>query len=53
MRATVECPIRDHKGNGKIERLIRTINEQLKAKKNVIIKVNKRTQLGCVKYYSS
>ena len=35
----VECPIRDYKGIGKIERLIRTINERLRA--NTEIKVRK------------
>ena len=29
----VECPIKDHRGNGKIERLIRTINERLRTNK--------------------
>ena len=29
----ITCPVRDHKGNGKIERLIRTINERLRANK--------------------
>ena len=29
----VECPIRDHRGDGKVERLIRTINERLRANK--------------------
>ena len=31
------CPVRDHKGNGKIERLIRTINECLRANKQIIL----------------
>ena len=30
----VQCPIRDHRGNGKVERLIRTINERLRANTN-------------------
>ena len=30
----IECPIRDHRGNGKIERLIRTLNERLRVDKN-------------------
>ena len=32
----IECPIRDHRGNGKIERLIRTLNERLRADKTII-----------------
>ena len=32
----IECPIRDHRGNGKIERLIRTINERISAEKSII-----------------
>ena len=31
-----ECPRADHKGNGKVERLIRTINERLKAEPSII-----------------
>ena len=27
----ITFPVRDHRGNGKIERLIRTINERLRA----------------------
>ena len=30
----ITCPVRDHRGNGKIERLIRTINERLRTNKN-------------------
>ena len=33
----ITCPVRDHKGNGKIERLIRTINERLRANKRIIL----------------
>ena len=33
----ITCPVRDHKGNGKIERLIRTINERLRANKQIIL----------------
>ena len=33
----ITCPKRDHKGNGKIERLIRTINERLRANKQIIL----------------
>ena len=33
----IECPIRDHRGNGKIERLIRTINERLRTNNKVIV----------------
>ena len=32
----MECPIKDHKENGKLERLIRTINERLRANKKII-----------------
>ena len=32
----IECPIRDHCGNGKIERLIRTINERIRAEKSIL-----------------
>ena len=32
----IECPIRDHRGNGKIERLNRTLNERLRADKTII-----------------
>ena len=32
----VECPIRNHRGNGKIERLIRTINERLRTNKKIV-----------------
>ena len=31
------CPVRDHRGNGKIERLIRTINERLRTNKQIIL----------------
>ena len=31
----VKCPVRDHRENGKIERLIRTINENLRANKQI------------------
>ena len=34
----VTCPVRDHRGNGKIERLIRTINERLRTNQNIIVK---------------
>ena len=33
----MKCPVNDHKGNGKVERLIRTINERLRANKNIIL----------------
>ena len=36
----VKCPVNDHKGNGKVERLIRTINERLRANKNIILEKN-------------
>ena len=32
----IECPIRDHRGNGKIERLTRTINERIRAEKPIL-----------------
>ena len=32
----IECPIQDHRGNGKVERLIRTINERIRAEKTII-----------------
>ena len=32
----IECPIRDHRGNRKIERLIRTLKERLSADKSII-----------------
>ena len=32
----VKCPVNDHKSNGKVERVIRTINERLGANKNKI-----------------
>ena len=31
------CPIYDHRGNGKVERLVRTINERLRANPEVLI----------------
>ena len=34
----IKCPVNDHKGNGKVERLIRTINEQLRTNKHIILK---------------
>ena len=33
----VKCPVNDHKGTSKVERLIRTINERLRANKNLIV----------------
>ena len=33
----ITCPVRDHRGNGKIERLIRTINERLRTNKQIIV----------------
>ena len=32
----IECPIRDYRGNGKIESLIRTMNERNRAEKTII-----------------
>ena len=37
----ITCPIRDHTGNGKIERLIRTINERLRPNRQVILSKDK------------
>ena len=37
----VKCPIRDHRGNGKIERLMRTINERLRANKQIVLSKDK------------
>ena len=37
----ITCPIRDHRGNGKVERLIRTINERLRTNKQVILTKDK------------
>ena len=34
----ITSPVRDHRGNGKIERLIRTILERLRTNKNIILK---------------
>ena len=31
----IKCPVNDQKGNGKVERLIRTMNEQLRGNKNI------------------
>ena len=33
----IESPIRDHRGNGKIERLIRTINDRLRTNKQIFL----------------
>ena len=33
----VICPVRDHKGNGKVERMIRTINERLRTDTKISI----------------
>ena len=37
----ITCPVRDHKGNCKVERLIRTINERLRANKEILLKRDK------------
>ena len=37
----VTCPVRDHRGNGKIEELIRIINERLRTNKNIVLKKDK------------
>ena len=36
------CPVRDHRGNGKVERMIRTINERLRTNKEIIISKEKK-----------
>ena len=33
----VICPVHDHRGNGKVERLIRTINERLRANQRIVL----------------
>ena len=33
--------MRDHRGNGKIESLVRTINERLRTNKNIVLKKDK------------
>ena len=35
------CAVKDHRGNGKVERLIRTINERLRANKKVVLDKDK------------
>ena len=35
------CPIRDHRGNGKTERLIRTINDRLRTNRQIILSKDK------------
>ena len=35
------CPVRDHRGNRKIERLFRTINERLTANKQIVLTKDK------------
>ena len=37
----VTCPVRDHRGNGKIERMIRTLNERPRTIRNIILKSDK------------
>ena len=31
------CPVKDHRGNGKVERMIKTLNERLRTQKNVVL----------------
>ena len=38
----IECSLYDHRGNGKVERLIRTINEGLRADKSIITEKGER-----------
>ena len=37
----VICPVRDHRGNGKRERMIRTVNERLKTNKIILLSKDK------------
>ena len=37
----VMCPVRDHSGNGKVERMIRAINERLRKNHKIVIERNK------------
>ena len=37
----VICPVRDHRRNGKVERMIRTINERLRTNKNILVSKDK------------
>ena len=32
----IVCPVYDHRGNGKVERLIRTVNERLRANPEIL-----------------
>ena len=43
----ITCPIRDHRGNGKNEQLIRTINERLRINKQIISSMD---ESGCPKF---
>ena len=36
----VICPIRDHRGNGKVERMIRTLNERLRTNRKIVVEKN-------------
>ena len=33
----VVCPIRDHRGNGKVERMMRTLNERLRTDREIVL----------------
>ena len=35
------CPVRDHRGNGNVERMIRTINERLRTNYEILISEDK------------
>ena len=35
------CPVRDHRGNGNVERMIRTINERLRTNKKIVVESGK------------
>ena len=36
----VICPNRDHRGNGKVERMIRTLNERLRTNRKIVVEKN-------------
>ena len=33
----ITCPVKDHRGNGNVERIIRTLNERLRTQKEVVL----------------
>ena len=47
----ITCPVLDHRGNGKIERIIRTINERLRTNNSIILKKdNQAYRKLCIRY---